>query len=315
MKTKAYAGHSADTPLEEITLERRELTDLDVEIDVLFCGVCHSDIHTVRGEWGPVTYPLVPGHEIVGTVTRTGDKVTKHKVGDTVGVGCLVNSCRTCDSCRAGLEQYCKNGATGTYDGVDPIDGRPTAGGYSQIQVVQEDFVLKIPAGMPLDQAAPLLCAGITTYSPLRHWKVGQGTKVAVIGLGGLGHMGVKYAHSMGAEVHVLTTSPAKADKAKQYGAGNVIVSTDAEAMSKFEGYFDFILDTVPVGHHPQPYIDLLAVDGALVLVGPPLAHGGLRRRQPDAQPPQCSRLKYRRPTRNTSHARLQRRARHFARN
>ena len=155
MKTKAYAGHSADTPLEEITLERRELTDLDVEIDVLFCGVCHSDIHTVRGEWGPVTYPLVPGHEIVGTVTRTGDKVTKHKVGDTVGVGCLVNSCRTCDSCRAGLEQYCKNGATGTYDGVDPIDGRPTAGGYSQIQVVQEDFVLKIPAGMPLDQAAP----------------------------------------------------------------------------------------------------------------------------------------------------------------
>jgi uncharacterized zinc-type alcohol dehydrogenase-like protein len=184
-------------------------------------------------------------------------------------VGCLVNSCGTCGQCKLGLQQYCENGKTSTYNGIDPIDGEVTKGGYSQIEVVTEDFVLKIPESLPLDAAAPLLCAGITTYSPLRHWKVGEGTRVGVIGLGGLGHMAVKYAKAMGAEVHLVTTSPAKAEKAKEYGADGVIVSTDAGAMKKYELYFDFLLDTVPVGHDPQPYVDLLATDGVLVLVGP----------------------------------------------
>jgi len=268
MKTKAYAAHSADTPLKEFSFERREPTDHDVEIEVLYCGVCHSDIHQAHSDWGPTKYPVVPGHEIVGRVSRTGSKVTKHQVGDIVGVGCLVNSCGQCDACQRGLQQYCDN-SVGTYNNIDPIDGEVTKGGYSQIEVVPEDFVLKIPQGLPLDQAAPLLCAGITTYSPIRHWKVGKGTKVGVIGLGGLGHMAVKYAKSMGAEVHLITTSPGKAAKAKEYGADGVIVSTNAEAMKKYASYFDFLLDTVPVGHDPQPYIDLLAVDGSLVLVGP----------------------------------------------
>lgn len=279
MKNKAYAAHSAEAPLEEFAFDRREPTAYDVEMEVLFCGVCHSDIHQVRGDWGPTKYPIVPGHEIVGRVTRVGDNVTKHQVGDIVGVGCLVNSCGQCAQCEKGLQQYCENGATGTYDSIDPIDGEVTKGGYSKVQVVPENFVLKIPEGMPLDAAAPLLCAGITTYSPLRHWQVGRGTKVGVIGLGGLGHMAVKYAKALGAEVHLLTTSPAKAEKAKEYGADGVIVSTDSAAMAKYAGYFDFLLDTVPVGHDAQPYVDLLAVDGTLVLVGPisPMEgfHGG----------------------------------------
>ncbi len=269
MKTKAYAAHGADEKLKEFGFERREPTAHDVEMEVLYCGVCHSDIHQVHSDWGPTKYPIVPGHEIVGRVTRVGEAVTKHKVGDIVGVGCLVNSCGKCTSCKQGLQQYCLEGATGTYNSIDPIDGEVTKGGYSQVQVVTEDFVLKIPAGLPLDAAAPLLCAGITTYSPLRHWKVGKGTKVGIIGLGGLGHMGVKYAKAMGAEVYLVTTSPAKAEKAKEYGADGTVVSTDAEAMKKYAGYFDFLLDTVPVGHDPQPYVDLLAVDGVLVLVGP----------------------------------------------
>ncbi len=279
MHVKAYAAQDATSPLTPYEFDRREPTAKDVEFKVLYCGVCYSDIHSAHSDWGPTKYPLVPGHEIVGEVTRIGAEVTKFKVGDRVGVGCLVNSCGTCRSCQDGLQQYCETGSTVTYNGIDPIDGEVTKGGYSQYQVTTEDFVLRIPEGLDLDKAAPILCAGITMYSPLKHWQVGAGTKVAIVGLGGLGHMGLKYAKALGAEVHLVTTSPAKAEAAKSYGANGVIVSTDEGQMAEFAGKFDVIIDTVPVGHDPQPYVNLLARDGVLVLVGPvsPMegVHGG----------------------------------------
>jgi uncharacterized zinc-type alcohol dehydrogenase-like protein len=269
MHTKAYAAKDAKSKLVPYEFDRREPTEHDVEFKILYCGVCYSDIHTVHSDWGPTKYPSVPGHEIVGIVSRVGKSVTKHKVGDRVGIGCLVNSCRKCSACKQGLEQYCENGSTGTYNSIDPIDGDVTKGGYSQYQVVQEDFVFKIPDGLDLDKAAPLLCAGITTYSPLKHWSVGPGKKVGIIGLGGLGHMGVKYAKALGAEVHVITTSPEKAEAGQSYGADGAIVSTDPEQMKEYTGYFDVLIDTIPIGHDAQPYINLLGLDGTLVLVGP----------------------------------------------
>jgi uncharacterized zinc-type alcohol dehydrogenase-like protein len=243
-----------------------------VEFEVLFCGICHSDLHVARNEWNDFSatnYPSVVGHEIVGTVTRIGSKVSKHQVGDLVGVGCLVNSCRTCKSCQAGLEQYCENGATGTYNDADPIDGQITKGGYSSYQVVPEDFVLKIPEGMDPAKAAPLLCAGITTYSPLKHWDVKAGMKVGILGLGGLGHMGLKYAKALGAEVHIVSTSPDKAAKYQEYGADGAVLMSDEAAVAAAKESFDFLLNTIPNSHNVKPYIELLAVDGTMVVVGP----------------------------------------------
>jgi uncharacterized zinc-type alcohol dehydrogenase-like protein len=279
MHTHAYAAKNATSKMEPYEFDRREPTAHDVEFKVLYCGVCYSDIHTIHSDWGPTRYPSVPGHEIVGVVTRVGDSVTKFKVGDKVGVGCLVNSCGKCASCKEGLQQYCEQGMTGTYNAVDPIDGEVTKGGYSTYQVAQEDFVMAIPDELDLAHAAPLLCAGITMYSPLRHWNVGPGMKVGIIGLGGLGHMGVKYAHALGAEVYLVTTSPEKAEKAKEYGADGAVVSTDEANMEKFSSYFDVMINTIPVGHDVQPYINLLNRDGVVILVGPisPMEgfHGG----------------------------------------
>lgn len=271
MKVKAYAAKSAKSPLEYFEFERREPTSYDVEFEVLYCGVCHSDIHTARNEWydwAATKYPCVVGHEIVGRVTRIGKKVTRFKIGEFVGVGCLVNSCRKCKNCRKNLEQYCEVDGVGTYNSQDPIDKKITKGGYSQLQVVQEAFVLKIPKGMDLAKAAPLLCAGITTYSPLRHWKVGKGMKVGIVGLGGLGHMGLKYAKAFGAEVYVITTSPKKAKDAKKYGADGVVLMTDQKQVKTNKSNFDFLLNTVPVAHDLHPYIDLLSSDGVMVIVG-----------------------------------------------
>jgi uncharacterized zinc-type alcohol dehydrogenase-like protein len=269
MHVKAYAAKNATSKMEPYEFDRREPIDHDVEFKVLYCGICYSDIHTIHSDWGPTKYPSIPGHEIAGVVTRIGDKVTRFKVGDKVGVGCLVNSCGTCESCKEGLQQYCENGSTGTYNDIDPIDGDVTKGGYSTYQVVQENFVMAIPKELDLAHAAPLLCAGITMYSPLRHWKVGPGMKVGIIGLGGLGHMGVKYAHALGAEVYLVTTSPEKAEKAKEYGAAGAVVSTNEKDMEKYDSFFDVMINTVPVGHDVQPYINLLARDGVVILVGP----------------------------------------------
>jgi len=269
MKAKSYAAPAADKPLDYYEFDRREPTATDVEIDVHYCGVCHSDIHTARGDWGEVAYPCIPGHEIVGTVTRMGSSVTKFKVGDRVGVGCMVNSCGECEACKNGLENSCFKGTVWTYSSTDPIDGSDTKGGYSTIMVAPEHFVLSLPDSLDMAQAAPLLCAGITTYSPLRHWKVGPGMKVGVIGLGGLGHMGVKYAKSFGAEVWVLTTSPEKEVAARSYGAAGVIVTKSKDEMDKYAHYFDFLLDTIPKGHDLTPYLQLLNVAGTICLVGP----------------------------------------------
>jgi uncharacterized zinc-type alcohol dehydrogenase-like protein len=269
MRVKAYAAKNAKSKMEHYEFRRREPTEHDVEFKVLYCGICYSDIHTIHSDWGPAKYPSVPGHEIVGVVTRVGAAVTKFQVGDRVGVGCLVNSCGKCDSCKEGLQQYCENGSTGTYNSIDPIDGEVTKGGYSTYQVVTEDFVLAIPDELDLEHAAPLLCAGITTYSPLRHWKVGPGMRVGIIGLGGLGHMGIKYAHAMGAEVKLITTSPGKAEKAREYGADGIVLSTDESDMERHVKYFDVMIDTIPVGHDVQPYINLLNRDGVVILVGP----------------------------------------------
>ncbi len=268
---KAYLTPDATSPLGPATIDRREPLESDVRIQILFCGVCHSDIHFARNEWGFTQFPCVPGHEIVGRVTAIGGGVKKFKVGDTVGVGCLIDSCRTCPNCRTGLEQYCDSGmAGGTYGGVDKYLGGPTLGGYSQSIVVTEDFVLRMPANLDLAAAAPLLCAGITTYSPLRHWKVGPGQKVGIVGLGGLGHMGVKFARAFGAHVVLFTTSPGKAADAKRIGAHEVVISTDAAQMAAQAGSFDFILDTVSADHDLNACFNLLKREGNLVLVGAP---------------------------------------------
>ncbi len=266
---KAYAAAGATTPLAASTIDRRQPTDRDVQIKILYCGVCHSDLHFVRNEWGFTQYPAVPGHEIVGRVTAVGQAVKKHKVGDLVGVGCLVDSCRTCPECHAGLEQFCADMVM-TYGSADKHLGGGTLGGYSQGIVVTEDFVLRIPANLNPAAAAPLLCAGITTYSPLRHWKVGPGQKVGIVGLGGLGHMGLKFAHAFGAHTVLFTTSPNKTQDAKRLGADEVIISKDADAMLKHAATFDFILDTVSAEHDINAYLNLLKRDATLCTVGAP---------------------------------------------
>ena len=265
-----YAAQNATTPLAPFSFERREPREQDVQIDILYCGVCHSDLHTVRGEWGGTLYPSLPGHEIVGRVTRVGSGVKKFKIGDLVGVGCMVDSCRTCISCREGLEQYCEAGFTGTYNGPEQGTGANTYGGYSDVIVVDESFVLRIPDGLDPAAAAPLLCAGITTYSPLRRWRVQPGQKVGIVGLGGLGHMAVKLARAMGAHVVLFTTSPNKREDALALGAHEVVVSKDKEAMAAQRNSFNFILDTVAAPHDLDAYLVLLARDGAMVLVGAP---------------------------------------------
>ena len=269
---KAWAAQSAASPLAPLSIRRREPLPTDVAIDILYCGVCHSDLHQARNEWHNSVYPVVPGHEIVGRVTRIGRAVTKFKEGDLAAVGCLVDSCRTCASCRRGLEQYCEKFPTFTYNGEDKHLGGMTFGGYSESIVVDEAYTLKISANVDLAATAPLLCAGITTYSPLRHWKVGPGQKVGIVGLGGLGHMGVKFAHAFGARVVLFTTSPGKTADALRLGADEVVVSKNAGEMKKHSGSFDFILDAVSADHDINAYISLLKVDGTLTLVGAPEA-------------------------------------------
>ena len=272
-KARAYACTSPTAALAGTTIPRRDVADRDVRIEILFCGICHSDLHQARDEWHdavPTTYPCVPGHEIVGRVTKVGPGVTKFKVGDVVGVGCLVGADHTCPNCKGGLEQFCPN-ATFTYNSPDRHGTAPvTYGGYSESVVVEEDMVLRIPTNLDLAGAAPLLCAGITTYSPLRRQGVGPGKKVGVVGLGGLGHMGVKLAHAMGAHVAVFTTSPGKTEDAKRLGADEVIVSKDADAMKKHSGSFDMILDCVSADHDINAYLNLVRVGGNLTLVGAP---------------------------------------------
>jgi uncharacterized zinc-type alcohol dehydrogenase-like protein len=265
----AYAATSATGPLGPVTIERRELGPHDVRIDIQFCGICHSDIHTVRGEWGDRPWPLAPGHEIAGVVSAVGGAVTEHAVGDRVGVGCLVDSCRECDNCKAGLEQYCSGGATQTYGSVDR-DGTITQGGYSTQVVVTEDFVLRIPDGIELDVAAPLLCAGITLYSPLRHWGAGPGKRVAIVGLGGLGHMGVKLAHALGAEVTVLSQSLKKKEDGLRLGADHYYATGDPDTFAQLAGSFDLIINTVSAKLDLNAYLGLLDVDGTMVNVGAP---------------------------------------------
>ncbi len=270
MQAHAYAAQSGSTPLAPFSFERREPHANDVAIDILYCGVCHSDLHTARGEWGGVVFPAVPGHEIVGRVSAVGADVTKFKEGDMVGVGCMVDSCRHCEPCKHGLEQYCEEGMVGTYNGQDRTTAENTYGGYSDKITVREEFVLRIPEGLDPKAAAPLLCAGITTYSPLRHWKVGPGSKVGVVGLGGLGHMAVKLAHAMGAEVTLFTTSPGKEADAKRLGASHVVISKDANAMKAVGETLDLIVNTVAAPLDLDPYIAALKLDGTMVLVGAP---------------------------------------------
>jgi uncharacterized zinc-type alcohol dehydrogenase-like protein len=265
---KAFGTEAIDADLKEMTIARREVQPKDVEIDILYCGVCHSDLHTARNDWGGTKYPAVPGHEIIGRITKVGSEVRKFKVGDLAGVGCLVDSCRTCDSCRQDLEQYCLNGSTGTYNSKDKYLEQQTYGGYSEKVVVDQDFVLRVPENLDLKAVAPLLCAGITTYSPLKHWKVGPNSKVAVVGLGGLGHMAIKLAKGMGAHVSLFSRTPSKEQEAKDMGADEVIISTDEEQMNSVKGKFDVIIDTVPYDHDINPYILTLNISGTLVLVG-----------------------------------------------
>jgi uncharacterized zinc-type alcohol dehydrogenase-like protein len=271
-----YAAPSATGALAPFHFERRDPGPRDVQIEIQYCGVCHSDLHTVRGEWAGTNWPCVPGHEILGRVTRVGAEVTRFKVGDTAAVGCLVDSCRTCTECRDHLEQFCVKGATFTYNGVEKVIGGMTYGGYSNNIVVDEAFTLCVPGNLDPAGAAPLLCAGITTYSPLRHWNVQPGQRVGVVGLGGLGHMALKLARAMGAEVALFTTSPGKAEDAKRLGAHDVIISRDAAAMRKHARSFDLILDTVSVPHDLDAYVTLLKRDGTHVLLGvPPEPNGG----------------------------------------
>ncbi len=271
MVTKAYGTYAADKPLEAMDIERRQPGPHDVQIEIAYCGVCHSDLHTVRSEWAGTLYPSVPGHEIVGHVSAVGSEVTSFKVGDTVGVGCLVDSCQHCATCAQGLEQYCEVGATGTYNSRVADTPGHTLGGYSQRIIVSDKFVLKINhPDEQLAAVAPLLCAGITTYSPLRHWGAGPGKKVGIVGIGGLGHMGVKLAHAMGAHTVAFTTSESKRQDALDLGADEVVISRDAEDMAKHVRSFDFILDTVGASHNLDAYTTLLKLDGTLCLVGAP---------------------------------------------
>jgi uncharacterized zinc-type alcohol dehydrogenase-like protein len=270
--TKAYSATSASSPLASATIARRDPAEHDVQIEILFCGICHSDLHSVRNEWSefmPTVYPIVPGHEIVGRVTKVGSAVTAYKPGDLAAVGCLVDSDRTCPRCKAGFENFCPN-MTLTFNSPDKHLGGVTYGGYSASIVVDERFVLRVPSNLDLAGAAPLLCAGITTYSPLRHWGVTKGKKVGVVGLGGLGHMAVKFAHALGAHVVVFTTSPGKKDVALHLGADEVVLSRDAGEMKKHASSFDFILDAVSADHDIDAYLNLLGIDGNLTLVGAP---------------------------------------------
>ena len=262
-----YAAPSATEPLGPFRFERREPRPDDVVIEILYCGVCHSDLHQARNDWRNAKYPMVPGHEIVGHVVRVGAAVKRFTAGDHVGVGCMVDSCRQCPACDRGEENYCRN-MVGTYNDTDRHDQRPTHGGYSDTIVVSEDFVVRIPDGLDLRGAAPLLCAGITTWSPLRHWKVGHDTRLAVVGLGGLGHMALKLGKALGARVTLFTRSPDKAEDARRLGADDIVMSTDAAAMTAVRGQFDLIIDTVPYAHDLNPYVPTLATSGTLVLVG-----------------------------------------------
>ena len=268
--THAYAAHDAKSALVPFDYTPRTLRDHDVQIKVLFCGVCHSDLHQARNEWSNTLFPVVPGHEIVGRVSAVGHHVSRYQVGDLVGVGCMVDSCRSCPSCDEGLEQYCENGFTGTYNGEDRQTGATTYGGYSTDMVVDQDFVLRVPENLDPAGVAPLLCAGITTYSPLRQWGAGPGKKVGIVGLGGLGHMGVKLAWAMGAHVVLFTTSASKVEDAKRLGAHEVVISRNPEEMAQHTNSFDFILNTVAAQHDLNPFLNLLRRDGTLTLVGAP---------------------------------------------
>ncbi|ELP65048.1 NAD(P)-dependent alcohol dehydrogenase [Streptomyces turgidiscabies] len=265
----AYAAPSSKAPLERTTIERREVGEFDVLIDIKFAGICHSDIHQAREGWGEAIFPMVPGHEIAGVVEAVGSGVTKFAVGDHVGVGCLVDSCRECENCKAGLEQYCTGGSVGTYNALDK-KGEPTYGGYSEKIVVDESFTVRIPDGLSLDVAAPLLCAGITTYSPLKHWNAGPGKKVAILGMGGLGHMGVKIAHALGAEVTVLSQSLRKKEDGLKLGAAHYYATSDEATFKELRGTFDIILSTVSAPLNLDAYLALLKTDGAFVNVGAP---------------------------------------------
>lgn len=269
-EVQAFGTEATEAPLQQLSIQRRKPTPHDVEIEILYCGVCHSDLHTARNEWHSTIYPCVPGHEIVGKIVSVGNHVSKFKVGDLAAVGCMVDSCRECDYCKEGLEQYCEVGNIGTYNSPDKFLGTQTYGGYSESIVVDESFVLKVPENLDLAATAPLLCAGITTYSPLKHWNVGPGKKVGIVGIGGLGHMGVKIAKAMGAEVVVFTTSPSKVEDAKRLGADDVVLSKDAEQMKRYTGKLHFVLDAVSAQHDVNAYLNLLRVDGSLALVGAP---------------------------------------------
>ncbi|KAG0776190.1 hypothetical protein G6F22_012749 [Rhizopus arrhizus] len=279
---RGYAAHSHTDPLIPYEFERRAVGPDDVRIEILYSGICHSDLHQARDDWGGSIYPMVPGHEIIGRVTEVGSNVTRFKVGDHAGVGCMVDSCRHCDACEHDLEQYCAEGATWTYNGRERQSGAPTYGGYSDHVVVEQRFVVKVSDTLDLKAAAPLLCAGITTWSPLRHWKVGPGQKVGVIGLGGLGHMGVKFAKALGAHVVMITTTPEKGADAKRLGADDVRGARDAAQMKAHAGSFDFLLNTIPVGHDTNPYMGLLKREATMCLVGvlteldPPLTGGSV---------------------------------------
>lgn len=267
---KAYAAQNATTPLAPFNFERRDVGPHDVQIEILYCGVCHSDIHQARSEWGPAIYPLVPGHEIVGRVVSVGSEVRKFKAGDLAGVGCFVDSCRTCENCRAGIEQYCQVGMNSTYNSYEKDGKTPTYGGYSTQIVVDENYTLRVSEKLPLSGVAPLLCAGITTYSPLRHVGVKKGDKVAVLGLGGLGHMAVKFAASFGAEVTMLSSSPSKEADAKKLGAHHFALTSDKETMKKLANRFDYILNTVSAPHDYSTYLNLLRTNGTMIVVGVP---------------------------------------------
>lgn len=272
LETRGYAAMRAGAPLAPFTFFRRDVGPRDVLIQIRYCGICHSDVHQARDEWGGALFPMVPGHEIVGTVKQVGSAVTKFRVGELAGVGCMVDSCRQCPSCQAGLEQYCEQHVAWTYNGTEMDGHTPTFGGYSSQIVVDQDFVFHMPAGIPLERAAPLLCAGITTYSPLRYWRVGAGQRLAVVGLGGLGQMAVRFGTAFGAEVTVLSHSEPKRDVAKRLGAADFVVTSQSDTFSRLARRFDVILDTVSVPHDYERYLELLKTDGTMILVGAPSA-------------------------------------------